>query len=334
MSVVRVEGLQKSFHRSDGATVHAVNDISFTIGEGETLALIGESGSGKSTVGRLLLRLLEADAGTIEIGGKDVRSLDRRQLRAMRSTMQIVFQEPFESLNPRFDVGSIIAEPLIIHEPQLSRSERRERVIAALEDVGLGSEHAERRPKSLSGGQQQRVGIARALASKPKFVVLDEPTSSLDLSVQAQILEILADLQADHGLSYLYISHDLSTVNYVAQRVAVMYLGQIREIGAVDAVVGHAADPYTQALMGAFLSPDPGTGREQLPIVEGEIPSPTDLPRGCFFGSRCPKRIPECSTGPIPLVRPLPEIAHDARCIRLLESSDAVLTSKVTEKPD
>src|SRR5664279_1096911 len=249
MSVVRVEGLKKSFRRSDGTAIHAVNDVSFTIGAGETLALIGESGSGKSTVGRLLLRLLEADEGTIEIGGENVRALDKNSLRSMRSKMQIVFQEPYESLNPRMDVGDIVAESLIIHEPQLSRSERRARVIKALEDVGMGSEHADCRPKSLSGGQQQRVGIARALATEPSFVVLDEPTSSLDLSVQAQILEILARLQSDHGLSYLYISHDLSTVNYVAHRVAVMYLGQIREVGAIETVVGSASDPYTQALM-------------------------------------------------------------------------------------
>lgn len=314
MPLVRVEGLSKSFRRSGGDAVHAVNGVSFEIARGETLALIGESGSGKSTIGRMLLRLLDADDGTIEIDGVDIRSLGEAELRAMRAKMQIVFQEPYESLNPKMRVGDIVSEPLEIHEPSLSRSDRRDRVRVTLEEVGLDADQAERFPRALSGGQQQRVGIARALVTRPAFVVLDEPTSSLDLSVQAQILEILHDLQESHDLSYLYISHDLSTVAYLAHRIAVLYLGQIREQGPLDAVVDDPLDPYTQALLSAFLDPDPGVTSSTARRLAGEIPDPTRLPEGCFLYGRCPVRIDACQKGP----SVLREIAtnHYGNCIR------------------
>jgi len=313
MPLVRVEGLRKRFIRPSGEPVHAVNDVSFTLEEGETLGIIGESGSGKSTVGRLVLRLLESDEGLIEIDGVDIRSLDVKGLRRMRSRMSIVFQEPYESLNPRMRVGDIIAEPVHIHHPDLSKQDVRDRVRRVLEDVGLDPSYAERLPRAMSGGQQQRVGIARALATRPKLIVLDEPTSSLDLSVQAQILEILHDLQEQFGLSYLYISHNLSTVDFIAHRVAVMYLGEFREIGPLERVIGDPRDPYTRSLLSAFLEPDPTISRQQQ-VLQGEIPDPTRLPTGCFLYGRCPVRIDACKVAGIEL-RAVAD-GHHVRCIR------------------
>lgn len=307
MPLVRVEGLRKTFARGRAETVHAVNDVSFEIARGETLALIGESGSGKSTIGRLLLRLLEADAGRVMLDGTDLMSLGAEDLRRARARMQVVFQEPLESLNPRMRIGDIVAEPIRIHEPRLGRDERRDRVLGVLKEVGLNPEHADRYARSMSGGQQQRVGIARALVTRPQLIVLDEPTSSLDLSVQAQILEILHRLQADHAMSYLYISHDLSTVSYIAHRVAVLYLGQIREIGGVEDVVDRPRDPYTQSLLGAYLDPDPAIRNTGYVAATGEIPSPTALPDGCYFYGRCPVRIDTCReplTGLLPVAEP------------------------------
>ncbi len=313
MPLVRVEGLKKRFIRPSGEAVHAVNDVSFTLDEGETLGIIGESGSGKSTVGRLVLRLLESDEGVIEIDGIDVRGLDTKGLRRMRSRMSIVFQEPYESLNPRMRVGDIVAEPIRIHQPELSKQDVRDRVNQVLEDVGLDPSYAERLPRAMSGGQQQRVGIARALSTRPKLIVLDEPTSSLDLSVQAQILEILHDLQEQFGLSYLYISHNLSTVDFIAHRVAVMYLGEFREMGTLESVIGDPRDPYTRSLLSAFLEPDPTVSREQQ-VLQGEIPDPTRLPGGCFLYGRCPIRIDACKESGIGL-RAITE-GHHVRCIR------------------
>jgi oligopeptide/dipeptide ABC transporter ATP-binding protein len=231
----------------------------------------------------------------------------------MRSRMSIVFQEPYESLNPRMRVGDIVAEPIRIHEPGLGKQDLRDRVARVLEDVGLDPSYADRLPRAMSGGQQQRVGVARALATRPKFVVLDEPTSSLDLSVQAQILELLRDLQGRFGLSYLYISHNLATVDFIAHRVAVMYLGEFREIGPLEAVVGGPRDPYTAALLSAFLEPDPDFQRTQQ-VLAGEIPDPTRLPTGCFLAGRCPHRTEVCSTGPLPLRDAGP--GHLVRCLR------------------
>lgn len=326
MPLVRVRDLHKAFPNNHGGAVHAVNGVSFDIAEGETLGLIGESGSGKSTVGRLVLRLIEADVGEIEIDGRDVRSLDREDLRRLRSSMSIVFQEPLESLNPRMRVGSIVEEPLVIHEPDLSRADRRARVVEALANVGLGARFADRYPRAMSGGQQQRIGIARAIVTHPKFVVLDEPTSSLDLSVRAQILELLSGLQQRLGLAYLFISHDLPTVSYVSRRVAVMYLGQIREFGPVDAIIDAPLDPYTQSLLSASLSVDPSE-QQEVKTLTGEIPTPTNLPTGCFLYGRCPIRIDECRQGPIELR----EVAsdHAVRCIRV-ERREAALPPSPT----
>jgi oligopeptide/dipeptide ABC transporter ATP-binding protein len=311
--LLRVEGLHKSFTRTSGAPVHAVNGVSFDIRSGETVGLIGESGSGKSTIGRLLLRLIEPDDGRIEFDGNDLRGVGEEELRRIRASMQIVFQEPYESLNPRMRVADIVREPLDIHAHDLSRDARNERVVEGLHDVGLNEDFTDRFPKALSGGQQQRIGIARAIVTRPKLVILDEPTSSLDLSVRAQILELLKDLQSRFGLSYLFISHDLATVGYISDRIAVLYLGQIRESGPTEDVVNNPRDPYTQALLSATLDPDPDAERPHRPLG-GEIPSPTRLPEGCFLYGRCPIRIDACRKGPIEL-RPLgPD--RDVRCIR------------------
>jgi oligopeptide/dipeptide ABC transporter ATP-binding protein len=314
--LLRVEGLRKAFHRRSGAKVHAVNDVSFDIEAGETLGLIGESGSGKSTVGRLVLRLIEADDGQITFDGEEVRTLDRDDLRRLRRRMQIVFQEPLESLNPRMKVGEIVGEPLRIHEPGLNRREREERVEQVLDEVGLNASFARRYPRALSGGQQQRIGIARAIITRPRFIVLGEPTSSLDLSVRAQILELLQDLQDKHALAYLFISHDLATVGYISHRIAVMYLGQIRELGLAQEVVERPRGPYAQALLSAALSVDPDQRNPYVPL-EGEIPSPTRLPEGCFLYQRCPVRINECRTSSTPL-RSIGG-GHEVRCIRVSE---------------
>lgn len=323
MSLVRAEGLTKTFQRGRSEKVHAVNDVSFSIEPGETLALIGESGSGKSTVGRLLLRLLDADTGSVSLDGVDLMPLAREPLRRMRSQMQIVFQEPYESLNPRMKIGDIVAEPLVIHEPRLSTSDRHDRVLGALSEVGLPADYANRYARSMSGGQQQRVGIARALVTRPKLLVLDEPTSSLDLSVQAQILEILSALQEAHEIAYLYISHDLSTVQYIADRVAVMYLGQIREVGTVEEILAAPADPYTRTLLNAFLDPDPMVQSLDYTPMAGEIPSSSALPDGCFFQARCPDRIDVCAHGETPLLPLVGSPTHQVRCLRVHADSSS-----------
>ena len=293
MPIVRLDDVTKTFE-TPGGLVHAVNGVSLEIERGETVALIGESGSGKSTLGRLLLGLYAPDAGTIEFDGRDLTHLDERELRAVRSDLTVVFQEPDESLNPRMTIGENIAEPLRIHHRKMDRSERRERVAAALDAVSLPRESADRYPRQLSGGQQQRVGIARAIVTDPKFVVLDEPTSSLDLSVRSQVLSLLQELQEQLNLSFLFITHDIHTVGYISDRIAVMYLGQVVEAGPTEQVFADPKHPYTLALLASTLSPDPGVSLASLKLT-GEIPRPTDLPQGCLFYSRCPYR-------------------HDARC--------------------
>ncbi|MFC0529042.1 ATP-binding cassette domain-containing protein [Phytohabitans kaempferiae] len=262
MPVVEARSLRKSFHTARGVTV-AVDDVSFTIEEGRTLGLIGESGSGKSTTGRLVLRLHDLDGGSVHVDGTELGSLSRAELRAKRAAMQMVFQEPFESLNPRMTIGEILAEPLLVHQRDLTRSAREARVLQMIEEVGLDPLLAQRRPRSLSGGQQQRVGIARAAINNPRFLVLDEPTSSLDLSVRVQILDLLARLQDRHGMAYLYISHDLATVNHIAHDVAVMHHGRIVEAGSTETVLRQPSDPYTIKLLDAYLSPDPRIRRRR-----------------------------------------------------------------------
>lgn len=313
MTLLRLHDVWKTFESKD-ETVFAVNGVSLEIAEQETVGLIGESGSGKSTVGRLALGLLSADRGQVYVGDTELGSLEDDEMRRMRKDIQVVFQEPYESLNPRMTALQIVEEPLRIHRRDLNKQGRRDRAIETLERVGLAEDLSGRYPRELSGGQQQRVGIARAIVTEPKIVVLDEPTSSLDLSIRAQILELLTDLQSRLGLSYLFISHDLETVEAVSHRVAVMYLGKIMEMGETSSVISSPQHPYTKALLSATLSVDPREQQEHYPL-EGEIPTATQLPPGCVLYGRCPIQIDECQHGEIPLY----EINSDryVACIRI-----------------
>jgi oligopeptide/dipeptide ABC transporter ATP-binding protein len=310
MPLVRLENVTKTFRRGRGPIVHAVNGVSLDIEAGETVAVIGESGSGKSTLARLALQLHRPDSGSVEFDGRDLTTLVPRQLRTLRSQMTVVFQEPHESLNPRQTVGATVAEPLVIHFRDLKGSARRARVLEALEHVALGESYYDRYPHELSGGQQQRVGIARAIVTRPRFIVLDEPTSSLDLSVRAQILMLLTALQTEFDLTYLFVSHDMHTVQYIADRVCVMYLGQIVETGSAQAVFSDPRHPYTKALLSATLSPDPRVSKPRNALA-GEIGSASELPRGCFLYGRCPIATSACAEAPVRLhsVGPNQEVA-------------------------
>jgi oligopeptide/dipeptide ABC transporter ATP-binding protein len=287
--------------RRTGRVVHAVDGVSFEIAAGETLALVGESGSGKTTLGRTVLRLSEPTAGHIVFDGQDIVRMPRRPLRALRRHMQMIFQDPASSLNPRMRVEQIVAEPLEIHGIGANRAERRARVGALLERVGLGRDALARHPHEFSGGQRQRIGIARALASHPKLIIADEPISALDVSIQAQIVNLLADLQAEQALAFLFISHDLKVVRHLAHRVAVMYLGQIVEVAPVAALYGSPSHPYTRALLSAIPSAEPGKRRLRVSVLlEGDPPSPLEPPPGCRFHPRCAiyaeTRDPLCAT--------------------------------------
>jgi oligopeptide transport system ATP-binding protein len=312
--LVEVTGLSKHF-RERRAVLRAVEDVSLTIEPGETLSLVGESGCGKSTLGRTLLRLHEPTAGRIVFDGQPIEALSQRALRPLRRHMQMIFQDPYASLNPRMTVGAAIAEPLEIHEIGAGRAERAARVAALLGEVGLPADAARRYPHEFSGGQRQRVGIARALAVRPRFIVADEPISALDVSIQAQIVNLLEDLQAKENLTYLFISHDLKVVRHISDRVAVMYLGRIVESSAADALYREPLHPYTRALLSAVPVPDATARSRRLRIVlDGDVPSPLDPPAGCPFHPRCPvkDKPPECMTVRPPLreVRP----AHLAAC--------------------
>jgi oligopeptide transport system ATP-binding protein len=305
--LVEVDHLVKHFPVRKGffsskqtGVVRAVDDISFTIARGETLGLVGESGCGKSTTGRLLIRLLEPTSGAIRLDGDDLARMQAGELRARRRDVQIIFQDPFSSLNPRKTVGGIVAEPLIVHGVG-DRSERRARVARLLEVVGLAPDHAERYPHEFSGGQRQRIGIARALALNPKFIVCDEPVSALDASIQAQIVNLMQDLQREFGLTYLFISHNLAVVRHVADRVAVMYLGRIVELTDKFSLYESPRHPYTQALLSAIPVPNPDQPRRRIALT-GDVPSPIDPPAGCRFHTRCPHAEARCRAADPPLI--------------------------------
>jgi oligopeptide transport system ATP-binding protein len=276
--------------------VKAVDGISFDVFEGETLGLVGESGCGKSTAGRAVLRLYDITSGSIEIDGRDIGQTRQSDLRSMRPTMQMVFQDPQASLNPRMTVQAIIQEPLDEHTT-LSEAEKREKVGELMDAVGLNRRFAGRYPHAFSGGQRQRIGIARALALNPKFIVCDEPIAALDVSIQAQVVNLLEDLQEKFGLTYLFISHDLSMVRHIATRVAVMYLGKIVELAPREALFGAPRHPYTEALLSAVPEPDPSLeARTSRIILKGDVPSPSNPPKGCNFCTRCPKVMDICKT--------------------------------------
>ena len=275
------------------AWVQAVDDVSFTIREGETLGLVGESGCGKTTVGRSILRLIEPTSGSVTFNGKDVLALHKKELKTLRRDMQIIFQDPFASLDPRVPIGESVMEGLNIHKIG-TRHDRYDFMIETLRKVGLEDYHARRYPHEFSGGQRQRIGIARALALKPKFIICDEPVSALDVSIQSQVLNILKDLQADFNLTYLFIAHNLSVVEHISERVAVMYLGKIAELTSRDTLFKMPLHPYSQALMSAIPIADP-TLKRQRTILKGDVPSPLHPPSGCRFHPRCPIARENCS---------------------------------------
>jgi len=298
--LLEVNGLKKYFPIRGGVlarqigAVKAVDDVSFAVKRGETLGLVGESGCGKSTTGRSILRLIEPTEGKVTFDGVDITAMPRDDLRRIRKNMQIVFQDPFASLNPRHSVERILAEPLIVHGIGTAK-ERKERVMHLLEVVGLHASHAKRYPHQFSGGQRQRIGIARALAVHPKLIIADEPVSALDVSIQSQVLNLMQDLQKEFQLTYIFIAHDLSVVKHISDRVGVMYLGRLVELADKDRLYESPKHPYTQALMSAVPNIDPDVKKERI-ILQGDVPSPANVPQGCAFHTRCPSAMEQCKT--------------------------------------
>lgn len=297
--LLKVDGLKKYFPIRKGVLntqvgdVKAVDDVSFEVFEGETLGIVGESGCGKSTTGRLLMRLLEPTEGEIEFAGKKISELSNNDMRKARRDIQMIFQDPYASLNPRHNIGKILEEPLIVHGMGNAK-ERKQKVLELLEIVGLNEYHVKRYPHQFSGGQRQRIGIARALMTNPRLIIADEPVSALDVSIQAQVLNLLQNLQKDLKLTYIFISHDLGVVRHISNRVGVMYLGKLVELTASEDLYAEPLHPYTQALLSSVPVPDPTFEREQL-IISGDIPSASNPPSGCTFHTRCPFKKEECS---------------------------------------
>ncbi|WP_298972529.1 dipeptide ABC transporter ATP-binding protein [uncultured Roseobacter sp.] len=335
--ILEAQGLTKHFQTGGGlfakkGCVRAVDDVSIAVTPGETFAIVGESGCGKSTLARLLMRLLDATAGEVLFDGKQVTTATGRALSALRRDMQFIFQDPFSSLNPRMSVGKLVGEPIEVHAPELSKAERRAKVSELLPQVGLRPEHADRYPHEFSGGQRQRIGIARALASGPRLIIGDEPVSALDVSVQAQVVNLLGDLGKDLGLTLILIAHDLAVIRHMSDRVAVMYLGKIVEQGTTDALFETPRHPYTRALLDAIPDPDEQTDAKRAQI-EGEMPSPFAPPPGCAFHTRCPHATSICSQD-VPQAETTPDghmvachhwkdIGASARSITLISRSPA-----------
>ena len=330
--LVRVKDLVKHFPVKAGlfgrsvGSVRAVDGVSFELAKGETLGLVGESGCGKSTTGRCLLRLIEPTSGEIWFEGENVTHLGREAMRVLCRDMQIIFQDPYASLDPRMTVGAIVGEALVIHNLTKTQDEYRDRIVELLETVGLHADHLRRYPHEFSGGQRQRIGIARALAVSPKLIVCNEPVSALDVSIQAQVTNLLEDLQQKFGLTYLFIAHDLSVVEHVSDRVAVMYLGRIVEIAPARDLYSTPRHPYTEALLSAVPIPDPDLKRTRIRLV-GDVPNPIDPPSGCHFHPRCPKVMERCKTES-PAFRQI-EVGHWAAC----HLNDAMRLPDVRGKP-
>ena len=307
-AILEVQNLKKYFPIRRGALsrvaayVRAVDDVSFTINRGETFGLVGESGCGKTTTGRAVLRLIDPDSGQIRFDGEDLLKLDSAELRRRRRDMQIIFQDPYASLNPRMTIRSIVGEPFAIHRIA-TISERDDQVAALLKTVGLDSSVMNRYPHEFSGGQRQRIGIARALALRPKLIVADEPVSALDVSIQAQIINLLADLQTEFGLTYLFISHSIPVIEHISTRIGVMYLGKLVEVGASEQICLTPKHPYTQALLSAVPVPDPAARKRRI-VLKGDVPTPVNPPPGCRFHTRCPIAVERCKVEE-PDLRPL-----------------------------
>ena len=339
--ILRVEDLYKHFPIRAGIMkrtvghIHAVDGVDLSIHAGETLGLVGESGCGKTTLSRTLIRLTDPTAGKIEFNGRDITHLSRRQLRDIRSEMQIVFQDPYASLNPRMTVRDIVGEPLVIHHRGRDK-QGRARVDELLRVVGLSPEHANRFPHELSGGQRQRMGFARALALNPQLIILDEPVSALDVSIRAQVVNLLESLQRDFGLTYIFVAHDLSVVRHVSDRVAVMYLGKVVEIGSKHDIYDRPSHPYTQALLSAVPIEEPGQrGKRERIVLEGDVPSPANPPSGCRFRTRCWKAQAICAEEEPELVdrgTGHPTACHFAEVVKPLDVAEALPEDAPTAK--